>query len=88
MLNVFIPRTEYEEVLTNAYGVIALTEKSMKQSCAIAEAVGANLPIITSDTDTNRNLLFGGAIFSPVDVPGIKKAIAELVSGLKTNKRN
>lgn len=91
----FVPRKNYEFLLGNAFGVIALSNQNMKQSCAIAESVGAKVPLIASDTETNRRLLCDGATFTSVDVQSIKVSIHEfienrsvLMEGIKSVRKN
>jgi len=76
----FIDDNEYKKVLRNAFGVIALTTLPMVQQCAAMEAVGACVPMIIPDFDTNRRLFTKGAIFTSIDALNIKKAIEKLLN--------
>jgi len=44
-------KIKYDNLLYNAFGVIALTTSQMLQQCAGMEAIGAKVPVIVSDTD-------------------------------------
>ena len=63
----YVENRTYDDLLTNAFGVIALTKKEMTQQCAAVEATGADVPLIVSDTDTNRRLFPRGAIITGID---------------------
>jgi len=71
----YVENRTYESLLTNAFGVIALTKQQMTQQCAAVEAMGANVPLIVSDTDTNRRLFSQGAIITSMDRTGIKNSL-------------
>lgn len=75
----FVDNSEYEYLLTNAFGVIALSISQDVQQCASIEAIGASVPIIVTDTDTNRRLFFKGAIFTEPDRICIETAIHEFI---------
>ena len=47
----FVEKIKYDNLLYNAFGVIALTTSQMLQQCAGMEAIGAKVPVIVSDTD-------------------------------------
>jgi len=75
----YVDNPTYDKLLTNAFGVIALTTRQMTQQCAAVEAMGANVPLIVSDTDTNRRLFSQGAIITSIDRNSIKNSIEQFI---------
>jgi glycosyltransferase involved in cell wall biosynthesis len=75
----YVDNRTYEDLLANAFGVIALTKRQMTQQCAAVEAMGANVPLIVSDTDTNRRLFPQGAIITGIDRTGIKTSLEQFL---------
>ena len=75
----FVDFNIYDNLLRNAFGVIALTTAQMVQQCAVIEAMGASVPVIVTETETNLRLFYRGAVFTKVDVSGIENAIREFV---------
>ena len=75
----YVENRTYDDLLTNAFGVIALTKRQMTQQCAAVEAMGANVPLIVSDTGTNRRLFPQGAIITSVDRTSIKNSIERFI---------
>jgi len=71
----YVSNAEYERLLMNASGVIAITTQPMLQQCALIEALGAGIPVITSETETNKRIFFKGGVFASPDSTSIKKAI-------------
>lgn len=75
----YVDNPTYDKLLTNAFGVIALTTRQMTQQCAAVEAMGANVPLIVSDTDTNRRLFSQGAIITSIDRNSIKNSFEQFI---------
>lgn len=75
----YVDNPTYDNLLTNAFGVIALTKRQMTQQCAAVEAMGANVPLIVSDTDTNRRLFPQGAIITSIDRNSIKNSLEQFI---------
>ena len=75
----FIDDTEYGKLLVHAYGVIALSTLPMVQQCAAMEAMGADVPVIVTDSKTNRRLFYKGALFTNPDSQSITKSIDEFM---------
>lgn len=73
----YVENQVYEDLVRNAFGVMTMTTSSMLQQCACMEAVGAGIPLITSDTDTNRRMFGRGAVLVPPDRTKIQQAIPE-----------
>jgi len=78
----YIDDTRYFSYFNNAFGIIALTTRPMVQQCAAIEAIGAQIPIITSDNTTNRRIFFKGAVLTNNYRIEIKDAINTFI---KTN---
>lgn len=76
----FVNFDRYDNLLQNAFGIIALTTAQMVQQCAAIEAIGATVPLITTDTDTNRRLFFRGAVLTNSDHLSIVDAIVKFHS--------
>ena len=75
----YVDNRTYDNLLTNAFGVIALTKQQMTQQCAAVEAMGAIVPLIVSDTDTNRRLFSQGAIITSIDRISIKCSLEQFI---------
>jgi glycosyltransferase involved in cell wall biosynthesis len=75
----YVDNPTYDNLLTNAFCVIALTKRQMTQQCAAVEAMGANVPLIVSDTDTNRRLFSQGAIITSIDRNSIKNSLEQFI---------
>ena len=73
----FISDTKYQQYLQDAYGIIALSTRSMIQQCAAVEALGAGVPMIISDSVTARKMFFKGAVMTKNDSKSIMRAIKE-----------
>jgi len=76
----FVDNDAYDDLLKGAYGIISLTTRHRLQQSGSVEAMGANVPLIVSDSATNRRLFFKGAIVTKVDIASIKHAIYEFCS--------
>ena len=70
----FVDQSTYNQLVVNAFGIIALTIEDMLQQCASIEAMGAGIPLIISNTDTNRRLFFKGAVITDIDPISIKRS--------------
>lgn len=68
----------YEQLLRQATGVIDMTTAPMVQQCAVVEALGAGVPMVTTDSDTNRRLVPASAVLCEARRDAIARAIAEL----------
>ncbi len=75
----YIDEDRYLDILNNAFGVITLSKRRMVQLCASVESIGVNIPLIISDSKTNRRLFSKGAIFAKSDVSAIQKAIYSFI---------
>lgn len=75
----YVDNRTYDNFLMNAFGVIALTKRQMTQQCAAVEAMGANVPLIVSYTDTNRRLFSQGAIITSIDRISIKNSLEQFI---------
>jgi glycosyltransferase involved in cell wall biosynthesis len=75
----YVENRSYDNLLKNAFGIIALTKRPMTQQCAAVEAMGANVPLIVSDTDTNRRLFSKGAILTRMDRTSINKSLEQFI---------
>jgi hypothetical protein len=75
----YINDVAYINFLHNAYGVVALSTLKMVQQCAAMEAIGANIPIIVTDSKTNRRLFYKGAVFTNPESLSIKKSIEDFL---------
>jgi glycosyltransferase involved in cell wall biosynthesis len=75
----YVDNRTYDNLLTNAFGVIALTKQQKTQQCAAVEAMGANVPLIVSDTDTNRRLFPKGAIITRIDMISIRNSLERFI---------
>ncbi len=75
----YIDDDRYFTYFNNAYGIIALTTRPMVQQCAAIEAIGAQVPIITSDNTTNRRIFFKGAVLTNNYRNEIKDAINKFI---------
>jgi glycosyltransferase involved in cell wall biosynthesis len=73
----FVSDREYFEYLGGAFGVLALSERTMLQQCASVEALAAGVPSILSDSVTARRLFFKGSIFTGTGAEEITEAIRE-----------
>ena len=71
----YVENSGYDILVSNAHGVIALTKQQKTQQCAAVEAMGAAVPLIVSDTDTNRRLFPKGAILTSINVTGIRNSL-------------
>ena len=71
----FVSNADYENVLFHAFGAIAMTTSPMLQQCAVVEAMGAGVPLIGADTDTNRRILFKGAVLTAPEATHIERTI-------------
>lgn len=52
----FVGNNLYDYLVVNAYGIIALSTRDDVQQCALMEAVGAEIPFISSDNLANRTI--------------------------------
>ena len=73
----FVSNEQYEQELTGAMGVVALTSRQKTQQCASIEAMGAGVPQIVSETDTNSRLFFKGALIVPIESVALQDAFSE-----------
>ncbi len=73
----FVSNEQYEKELKGAMGVVALTSRQKTQQCASVEAMGAGIPQIVSDTDTNCRLLFKGALIVPIESAALQRAFSQ-----------
>lgn len=90
----YVDNRTYDDLLTNAFGVIALTKRQMTQQCAAIEAMGADVPLIVSDTDTNRRLFSRGAMITRIDRNSIRSSLerfirerADLLDGIAERRK-
>ncbi len=75
----FIDDEKYLRLLKNAFGIISLSTREMVQQCAVVEAVGAEVPLVCSDNETNRRIFNKGAILTRNNHEDIYYAIQKFV---------
>lgn len=71
----FVSHDAYEKLMVNAYGILAITKMPMVQQSAIMEAVGACVPVISNDSETNKRILFQGAVLAKPESRSIENAL-------------
>jgi glycosyltransferase involved in cell wall biosynthesis len=74
----FVSNERYQEFLLTAAGVGAFSVRDMVQQCATVEAVGAGIPIVTSDSSTSRRLFPQGAVLTLNEPEPIADAFCKL----------
>ena len=76
----YVDNLKYEELLVNAFGVIALSKRQMVQQCAAVESLGAEVPVILSENITNNRIFFKGAELTTLSTKNIRTAIINFIS--------
>jgi len=71
----YVDNNQYESLLCGAFGVIALADGEMVQQCASIEALGAEIPLIVTDSLTNRNIFTKGAVLVKNESDNLTEAI-------------
>ncbi len=89
----YLEDSAYLKTLQKAFGTIALSTRRMVQLCASVESLGADIPLLLSDSPTSRRLFFKGAVFTDPNASSIYNAICifyenrrQLHSGIKEVK--
>ncbi|MDH3267267.1 MAG: hypothetical protein OEM46_00290 [Ignavibacteria bacterium] len=75
----FVSEIDYNSHLVNAYGVISLSTRNDVQQFALMEAVGAEVPFISSKNSTNESLFNDRMILSENNALEIAAAIEKFV---------
>ena len=83
VLTGFLPRDEYQNLLRSVDAVMVLTTAEENLVCGGYEAVGAEKPLILSDTAALRGLFRKGTVFTQND----RRAIASAISDLRMARR-
>jgi glycosyltransferase involved in cell wall biosynthesis len=76
----FISQDDYNLLLTNAYGSIALSTRDNVQQYAVIESISAGVPFISSDNMTNRELFGNKAILTENAPTAIAESIELFIS--------
>lgn len=84
----FVDRQTYDYLLINSYGVISLSTRDNVQQCALIEAVGAQVPFISSRNATNTDLFDEKMILTEISPNEIEKAITQFIDNKDILKKN
>ncbi len=84
----FIDQQKYYYLLVNAYGVISLSTRDKVQQFSIMEAVSAEVPFISTDNLTNRDLFKDKMVLTENKPFNIKSAIMDFIHKIKTLQIN
>ena len=84
----FIPLEEYNHLLINSFGVIALTTRDNVQQCAVIEAVSAKVPFISNINSTNCCLFDSEMILTEITSEEIAKSIELFIKNKLTLDKN
>lgn len=76
----FVDNDYYDLLLRNAYAVITLSTRKMIQQCASVESLSACVPMIISDSLTNRKLFGDSVVYTECNEECIIDAFKEIIS--------
>lgn len=83
----FLDEKKYEQVLVNSYAVISFSTKQMVQQSAVIESLGAAVPVITENSETNRRIFKKGAILTELVENKVVEAFTELIENYDRLKK-
>lgn len=83
----FLDEKNYEQVLVNSYAVISFSTKQMVQQSAVIESLGAAVPVITENSETNRRIFTKGAILTELVDSKVAEAFTELIKNYDKLKK-
>ncbi len=75
----FVSEDDYSDLLVNAYGAMALSTRNDVQQFALMEAVGAEVPFISSDNSTNRSIFNDKMVLTDNTSIKISEAIEKFI---------
>jgi len=71
----FVDREEYVRVLQGARAMVDLTTRDHCLVCGAYEAVAAEVPLLLTDSEVNREVFHKGAVYTANDAASISEAI-------------
>jgi len=84
----FIPTETYESLLVNSLGMISLSTRDDVQQFALMEAIGAEVPFISNNNKTNRQLFGDMVILFENEPESIKDSIHKAITKHETYANN
>lgn len=75
----YVSEEEYNSQFVNAFGIISLSTRDDVQQFALMEAVGAEVPFISSKNSTNLSLFNNQMILTENTATGLTNAIVEFI---------
>jgi len=82
----FVDRNDYIQLMQNALVMVDLTTRKDCLVCGAYEAVAAEVPLLLSDSDVNREVFTGGAIYTLNDSDAIADAMGYALENISTLK--
>ena len=84
----FVEDSKYDYLLVNAFGIITLSTRDDVQQFALMEAVGAEVPFISTDNLTNQALFGNRMILTENNPVGISQSIMSFINRKKDLQKN
>jgi glycosyltransferase involved in cell wall biosynthesis len=71
----YVDKAAYYDLLRNAWGVLGFSTRLMVQQGACVEAVAAGVPMVLSESETNRRLCANSALFAKPEPAAVAEAL-------------
>lgn len=84
----FIPTETYESLLVKAFGMISLSTRDDVQQFALMEAIGAEVPFISNNNKTNRQLFGDKMLLLNLTVEDMYRGITRFINLNETLRIN
>jgi glycosyltransferase involved in cell wall biosynthesis len=77
----FLSRAEYDDMLAAAFAVLCLSTDENVQQCGSIEAMAAGVPVIVSNSGTNRRIFPQGALLADNERGSLVSIFEQMVNG-------